>query len=104
MIDDYWGPAKRVMSDAKFIENISSFDKDNIPAKTAKLVRDKYLTNAEMNPEKTKSTVAAIDIVSRALYRWVVIIHLCPKNAHKIVKVIYLKVNYWAKALNTLQL
>ena len=69
MIDDYWGPAKRVMGDPKFIENISNFDKDNIPAKTAKLVRDKYLTNAEMNPEKTKSTVAAIDIVSRALYR-----------------------------------
>ena len=69
MIDDYWGPAKRVMGDPKFIENISNFDKDNIPAKTAKLVRDKYLSNAEMNPEKTKSTVAAIDIVSRALYR-----------------------------------
>ena len=69
MIDDYWGPAKRVMGDAKFIENISNFDKDNIPAKTAKLVRDKYLNNAEINPEKTKSTVAAIDIVSRALYR-----------------------------------
>ena len=69
MIDDYWGPAKRVMSDPKFIENISNFDKDNIPAKTAKLIRDKYLINAEINPEKTKSTVAAIDIVSRALYR-----------------------------------
>ena len=28
MIDDYWGPAKRVMGDAKFIENISNFDKE----------------------------------------------------------------------------
>ena len=24
MIDDYWGPAKRVMGDPKFIENISN--------------------------------------------------------------------------------
>ena len=32
MIDDYWGPAKRVMGDPKFIENISNFDKRISPS------------------------------------------------------------------------
>ena len=74
MVDDYWGPAKRIMGDPKFVEYMSSFDKDNIPAKTAKLIRDKYLSNPEINPDKSKSNLAAMDVCARAMYRWVIAI------------------------------
>lgn len=84
MIDDYWGPSKRIIGDPKFIENITNFDKDNIQQKTAKLIREKYLQNTEMNPDKSKSTVAAIDTVSRALYRWVNAIDMYEKVAKTI--------------------
>jgi dynein heavy chain len=69
MIDDFWGPSKRILSDPKFIENLSSLDKDNISAKTAKHIRDKYLSNPDINPDKSKSTVAAMDVMARGLYR-----------------------------------
>ena len=74
MVDDYWGAAKRIMGDPKFVEYMSSFDKDNIPAKTAKLIRDKYLSNPEINPDKSKSNLAAMDVCARAMYRWVIAI------------------------------
>jgi dynein heavy chain len=70
MIDDFWGPSKRILSDPKFIENLSSLDKDSISAKTAKHIRDKYLSNPDINPDKSKSPVAAMDVMARGLYRF----------------------------------
>ena len=84
MIDDYWGPAKRILGDPKFIENMSSFDKDNIPAKTAKLIRDKYLSHPDINPDKSKSNLAAMDVCARAMYRWVIAIDMYEKVAKNI--------------------
>ena len=84
MIDDYWGPAKRLMGDPKFIENMSNFDKDNIQAKTQKLIRDKYLSNADINPDKSKSNLAAMDVCARAMYRWVIAIDMYEKVAKNI--------------------
>ena len=84
MIDDYWGPAKRLMGDPKFIENMSNFDKDNIQAKTQKLIRDKYLSNGDINPDKSKSNLAAMDVCARAMYRWVIAIDMYEKVAKNI--------------------
>ena len=84
MIDDYWGPAKRLMGDPKFIENMSNFDKDNILAKTQKLIRDKYLSNSDINPDKSKSNLAAMDVCARAMYRWVIAIDMYEKVAKNI--------------------
>ncbi len=84
MVDDFWGPGKRILGDPKLVESMSSFDKDNIPAKTAKLIRDKYLSNTDINPDKTKSNLAAMDVTSRALYRWVVAIDMYEKVAKNI--------------------
>lgn len=84
MIDDYWGPAKRLIGDPKFIENMSNFDKDNIQAKTQKLIRDKYLSNGDINPDKSKSNLAAMDVCARAMYRWVIAIDMYEKVAKNI--------------------
>ena len=84
MIDDYWGPAKRILGDPKFIEVMSGFDKDNIPAKTAKLIRDKYLSNTDINPDKSKSNLAAMDTCARAMYRWLLAIDMYEKVAKNI--------------------
>ena len=84
MVDDFWGPSKRILGDPKFVENMSAFDKDTILPKTAKLVREKYLSNVEANPDKVKSTVPAVDNVTRALFRWVSAIDMYEKVAKNI--------------------
>ena len=84
MIDDYWGPAKRMMGDPKFLENMSNFDKDNVNVKTAKLIRDKYLSHPDINPDKSKSNLAAMDVCARAMYRWVIAIDMYEKVAKNI--------------------
>ena len=84
MVDDFWGPSKRILGDPKFVENMSAFDKDTIMPKTAKLVREKYLSNVEANPDKVKSTVPAVDNVTRALFRWVSAIDMYEKVAKNI--------------------
>ena len=53
-VDDYWGPAKRIMGEPKFITDLTEFEKDDINFKTIKLIRDKYLNNSEIDPEASK--------------------------------------------------
>ena len=90
MVDDFWGPSKRILGDPKFVENIAAFDKDNIPAKTAKVVREKYLSHAEVNPDKAKNTVPAVDSVTRALFRWVSAIDVYEKVCISLIKFTWL--------------
>ena len=88
MVDDYWGPSKRMLGDGKFLENINNFDRENIQAKTAKLIREKYIAHPDFNPDKIKSPVPALDAVARAVYCWIIAIdmyekicrNVCPKR------------------------
>lgn len=41
MVEDYWGPSMRMLSDMKFLESLKTFDKDNIPPAIIKKIRDK---------------------------------------------------------------
>lgn len=42
MAEDYWGPSLKMLSDMRFLDNLKSFDKDNIPPAVIKKIRDKY--------------------------------------------------------------
>ena len=33
MVEDYWGPSKKLLADTKFLDGLIHFDKDNIPPK-----------------------------------------------------------------------
>ena len=33
MVEDYWGPSKKLLADTKFLDGLINFDKDNIPPK-----------------------------------------------------------------------
>ena len=41
MVEDYWGPSLKVLSDFKFLEKLKGYDKDNIPPAIIKKIRDK---------------------------------------------------------------
>ncbi|RKO94242.1 dynein heavy chain and region D6 of dynein motor-domain-containing protein [Blyttiomyces helicus] len=66
-IEDFWGPSKTLMSDMKFLENLKSYDKDNIPVAVMKVIRSKYMDNPEFDPEKIKNASSAAE----GLCRWV---------------------------------
>ncbi|KAL6428105.1 hypothetical protein ACFW04_008466 [Cataglyphis niger] len=67
-VDDYWKAALRMLSDAKFLDSLLNFDKDNIPDKVIETIRNEYLTNPDFDPEKIKKVSTACE----GLCRWVI--------------------------------
>jgi dynein heavy chain len=41
MIEDYWAPSQKVLSDFKFLDSLKAYDKDNIPPAIIKKIREK---------------------------------------------------------------
>ncbi|XP_062127566.1 dynein axonemal heavy chain 3 [Drosophila sulfurigaster albostrigata] len=67
MVEDYWGPSMRMLSDMKFLESLKTFDKDNIPPAIIKKIRDKYIADRDFVPEKIKAASMACE----GICRWV---------------------------------
>ncbi|ALC43064.1 CG17150 [Drosophila busckii] len=67
MVEDYWGPSTRMLSDMKFLESLKTFDKDNIPPAIIKKVREKYIADRDFVPEKIKAASMACE----GICRWV---------------------------------
>lgn len=41
MIEDFWGPSQKLISDTKFLESLKTYDKDNIDPAIMKHIREK---------------------------------------------------------------
>ncbi|KAL4617872.1 dynein heavy chain 3, axonemal [Arapaima gigas] len=67
MVEDYWGPSKKLLSDMKFLENLKTFDRDNIPAANIKKIREKFIENPDFQPSIIKSVSSACE----GLCKWV---------------------------------
>ncbi|XP_076804189.1 dynein axonemal heavy chain 3-like isoform X1 [Clavelina lepadiformis] len=67
MIEDFWGPSKKMLADLKFLDSLRTYDKDNIPAAVIKKIRDKYIPNPEFNPNTIKNVSSACE----GLCKWV---------------------------------
>ncbi|XP_041084991.1 dynein heavy chain 3, axonemal-like [Polyodon spathula] len=67
MIEDFWGPSKKLLSDMKFLDNLKAFDKDNIPAANIKKIREKFIDNPEFHPSVIKNVSSACE----GLCKWV---------------------------------
>ncbi|KAK2577836.1 hypothetical protein KPH14_001102, partial [Odynerus spinipes] len=80
VIEDYWKSALRMLSDAKFLDSLLNFDKDNIPEKVIDNIRKNYLTKPEFNPAKMKKVSTACE----GLCRWV----LAMSEYDKVAKVV----------------
>jgi len=65
-IIDYWGPAKKMMSDMAFLKDLKAYDKDNIPPIAVEKMKKEYLTNPEFVPEK----VAKASSAAEGLCKW----------------------------------
>lgn len=67
VIDDYWGPSKKLLSDMKFLEGLLKFEKDDIPPAVIKKLHERILCNDAFDPEKIKSVSTAC----MGLCKWV---------------------------------
>ncbi|KAL7754340.1 hypothetical protein RI367_000321 [Sorochytrium milnesiophthora] len=67
MVEDYWGPAQKVLADSHFLQTLKSFDKDNINPKLIARIRKDYIPNPEFDPNVVKNASAAAE----GLCRWV---------------------------------
>ncbi|XP_071441952.1 dynein axonemal heavy chain 7 [Hetaerina americana] len=80
MIEDYWGPSKRILGDIKFLDGLINFDKDNIPTKVMKQLGERILIDPEFDPQKIKSASTAAE----GLCKWVIAI----SKYDKVIKVV----------------
>ena len=61
MIEDFWGPSKKMLTDMKFLDSLKQYDKDNINPVVIKKIREKYMTNPEFNPATIKNVSSACE-------------------------------------------
>lgn len=67
MVEDFWGPSKKLLGDLKFLDGLKAYDKDNIPAPYIKKIRDKFIGNPDFQPSVIKNVSSACE----GLCKWV---------------------------------
>ncbi|XP_060945031.1 dynein axonemal heavy chain 7 [Limanda limanda] len=66
-VEDFWGPAKKLLGDMRFLQSLHEYDKDNIPQSLIAIIRSKYITNSDFVPEKIRTASAAAE----GMCKWV---------------------------------
>ncbi|XP_075336554.1 dynein axonemal heavy chain 7 [Odontesthes bonariensis] len=66
-MEDFWGPAKKLLGDLKFLQSLHEYDKDNIPPNYIAVIRNKYITNPDFVPEKIRTASTAAE----GMCKWV---------------------------------
>lgn len=66
-VEDYWKPSLKLLSNAKFLDSLLKFDKDNIPEVAIKKLQERVLTNEAFDPERVKVASSAC----AGLCKWV---------------------------------
>ncbi|KAJ3127539.1 Dynein heavy chain 7, axonemal [Nowakowskiella sp. JEL0407] len=68
MVLDYWKSSLKMLGDAKFLDSLKAFDKDDIPPHVIKKIRATYLPNPEFRPEKVRNASSAAE----GLCNWII--------------------------------
>uniref|UniRef100_A0A8B9RKW4 Dynein axonemal heavy chain 7 n=1 Tax=Astyanax mexicanus TaxID=7994 RepID=A0A8B9RKW4_ASTMX len=66
-VEDFWGPAKKLLGDMRFLQSLHEYNKDNIPPAYMTIIRNKYITNPDFVPEKIRTASTAAE----GLCKWV---------------------------------
>ncbi|KAA0715776.1 Dynein heavy chain 7, axonemal [Triplophysa tibetana] len=79
-VEDFWGPAKKLLGDMRFLQSLHEYDKDNIPPNYMSIIRNKYITIPDFVPEKIRLASTAAE----GLCKWV-----CAMDSYdKVAKVV----------------
>ncbi|NXN97801.1 DYH7 protein, partial [Rhinopomastus cyanomelas] len=80
IIEDLWGPAKRLLGDIRFLQSLYEYDKDNIPPAYMTVIRKRYLTNPEFEPQKIRNASTAAE----GLCKWVIAMEVYDRVAKNV--------------------
>lgn len=53
-VKDFWGPAKKLLRDMRFLQSLHDYDEDNISPNVIAIIRNNYITNPDFVPEKIR--------------------------------------------------
>jgi dynein heavy chain, axonemal len=67
MVEEYWGPALKLLGDSHFLQELKDYDRDNIDPKVIEKIRNAYTSNPDFNPEIVKNSSSAAE----GLCKWV---------------------------------
>ncbi|KAJ3328189.1 Dynein heavy chain 7, axonemal [Blyttiomyces sp. JEL0837] len=67
MVEDFWGPAQKMLGDSHFLQSLKAYDKDNIDPKIIDKIRKTYCTNPDFDPNIIKNSSGAAE----GLCKWV---------------------------------
>jgi len=65
-IMDYWGPSQKMLAEKDFVQRLKSYDKDDIPPKTIKALKETYMTQ----PNFTAEAAAKASSAAAGLCKW----------------------------------
>ncbi|XP_017137652.1 dynein heavy chain 12, axonemal [Drosophila miranda] len=68
MVQDYWGPSKRLLGEMNFLPALKEFDKDNIPVEIMKRIRKEFIPNKDFDPK----VVAKASSAAKGLCQWII--------------------------------
>lgn len=101
MIEDWWDPSLKLMGDSKFLASLQEYNKDNIDPEVMKVIRARFVTNPDFNPEVIKN----VSVACEGLCKWVslnfillfvILVHRC-KTKKKYQRT-WLKFVIWLKS------
>ncbi|CAL2045248.1 unnamed protein product [Caenorhabditis brenneri] len=72
VVNDYWVSGQKLLSDIHFLAKIRSFARDSMSKKTMKLIREKYISKEEFDPENVRQC----SLAAEGLCRWVLAIDM----------------------------
>lgn len=67
MVQDYWDPSKKLLSDPNFVGTLKAYDKDNVPPKVIEAIRKTYTSN----PDFTPTNAAKASSAAEGMCKWV---------------------------------
>ncbi|XP_055844482.1 dynein axonemal heavy chain 12 [Episyrphus balteatus] len=80
MVNDYWGPSKRILGDMNFLQALKDFDKDNISPEIMKKIRKDFIPHKDFQPK----IVAKASSAAEGLCKWIIAMDLYD-NVAKVV-------------------
>nr|CAI5845231.1 unnamed protein product [Callosobruchus analis] len=67
-VEDYWSPSKKVLGDAKFLDSLINFDKDNIPQHIMDKLKYQILDDECFIPDHIKTTSTAAEGIVKCMF------------------------------------
>uniref|UniRef100_A0A7S2LWX2 Uncharacterized protein n=1 Tax=Zooxanthella nutricula TaxID=1333877 RepID=A0A7S2LWX2_9DINO len=52
MVEDWWGPSKKMVSESDFLKSLQTYDKDSIPPPTIKKIQTTFLDQEDFQPDR----------------------------------------------------